>query len=74
MDANTEKLLKVRSLYIEAADNLLIRRFFDTSSLNMLDEKIQVLTDLANGKKPIDIPNFYKVLEKYPTDPNGLWD
>lgn len=45
--------------------------FLDLDSNEMLDEKIEVLTDLLNGKNINDIPNFYKILELYPTD---MWD
>ena len=69
-----KKLFKVQELLVEIPFDFLIFRFFDGSSTKLLDEKIQVLTDLKNGKKPMDIPNYYKVLEKYPTDPNELWD
>ena len=68
-----KKLMKVRDLLWEIPYNRLVRLFFDTSSTKMLDEKIQVLTDLKNGKQPIDIPNFYKVLENYPPD-HLMWD
>lgn len=67
-----EKIIKIRHLLNEVDDNL-VREFFDIESENLLDEKIQVLTDLKNGKKPNEIPDYYKVLELYPKD-GVLWD
>jgi hypothetical protein len=32
----------------------------------LLDEKIEVLTALKEGKHISDIPNFYDILELYP--------
>ena len=48
-------------------------RFFDVDSDKMLDEKIEVLTALKNGKTISEIPKFYDILELYP-DENELWD
>lgn len=64
-----DKKLKVLELLSQVYDPLL--EFFDVDSDKMLDEKIEVLTDLKNGKSVSDIPNFYNVLENYPT---GIWD
>lgn len=66
-----QKIVKINTLLIEVDDEFL--RFFDTSSTKMLDEKIQVLTDLKNGKTISEIPNFYDILELYPGD-NVHWD
>ena len=74
MDEIMEKKIQLDKLYGYAACDPLIRRFFDDESEEMLDEKIQVFTDLKNGKAPIDIPNYYKILELYPTDPHLIWD
>lgn len=69
-----KKKLKIMQLLPKAkAHNYFVRRFFDIDSDEMLDEKIQVLTDLANGKKMIEIPNFYNILELYPKD-GEMWD
>ena len=68
-----KKLFKVKELLAEIPFDLLVIRFFDSNSTKMLDEKIQVLTDLKNGKNPINIPNYYKVLENYPPK-SVLWD
>lgn len=48
-------------------------QFFDAESDAMIDEKIQVLTDLCAGKSIADIPDFYKVLELMP-GPGQHWD
>lgn len=50
-----------------------IDNFFDLESDKMLDEKIEVLTALKDGKQIKDIPNFYKVLELMPED-GQKWD
>ena len=47
--------------------------FFDIESDKLLDEKIEVLTALANGKTPSEITNYYEVLELYPKD-DEIWD
>ena len=41
----------------------LLDEFFNPYSLEMLDDKIEVLTALKNGKKEDEIPKFYDVLE-----------
>ena len=64
-----EKKIKIMQLLSEIYEPLL--EFFDVDSDKMLDEKIKVLTDLKNGKQIADIPNFYDILELYPTD---MWD
>lgn len=46
-------------------------KYFNTESEELLDEKIEVLTAIKQGKKIKDIPNFYKVLEDLPED---MWD
>lgn len=66
-----EKWIKMADLYTKVNDPM-IYQFFDLDSEKMLDEKIQVLTALAEGKAPADIPNYYKVLELLPTD--QPWD
>ena len=64
-----EKKIKIMQLLSEIYEPLL--EFFDVDSDKMLDKKIKILTDLKNGKKIADIPNFYDILELYPTD---MWD
>lgn len=66
-----EKWIKVADLYSKVNDPM-IHRFFDLDSEKLLDEKIQVLIALLDGKAPADIPNYYKVLELLPTDQH--WD
>lgn len=67
-----EKKIKIFEL-LASIDDLLINKFFDVESDEMLDEKIEVLTALANGKKPIEIPKYYDILELYPKD-GQIWD
>ena len=64
-----EKKIKILELLTKTDEPML--EFFDVNSDKMLDEKIKVLTDLKNGKTIADIPNFYDILELYPTD---MWD
>ena len=64
-----DKKIKILGLLTEVYDPML--KFFNSDSDKMLDEKIQVLTDLKNGKTISDIPNFYEILEDYPA---GMWD
>ena len=66
-----EKMLKVEELYTEVF-GIPELKYFDLSSEDLLDEKIEVLTQLKKGKKIGEIPNFYEVLEKLPKD--GIWD
>ena len=62
---------KVHQLLTEVSD-VLLDRFFDLDSENLLDEKIEVLTALKNGKKPEEIPKYYAILEKFTSDQH--WD
>ena len=59
-----EKLMKVHALFAEVSD-VLVDRFFDADSEELLDEKIEVLTALKDGKPPDQIPNYYSVLENF---------
>lgn len=47
--------------------------YFDVDSKELLDEKIEVLQALKDGKAISEIPNFYKVLELLPPD-GEIWD
>ena len=47
--------------------------FFNLDSDELLDEKIEVLTALKEGKSISEIPKFYDILELYPKD-NRRWD
>lgn len=47
-------------------------KYFNLDSDELLDEKIEVLTQIKEGKNIAEIPNFYKVLENLPED--DMWD
>lgn len=64
-----DKKIKILELLSQVYDPML--EFFDIDSDKMLDDKIEVLTDLVNGKTISQIPKFYDVLELYPKD---MWD
>ena len=67
-----EKMIQVMELYAEV-DDFLVHKFFDMNSEEMLDLKIEVLTQLKNGVPPAKIPDYYSILELYPE--NGtIWD
>ena len=69
-----KKKIEIQILYLQVYFmDKLIRDFFDLESDKLLDEKIQVLTDIMNGKKPSEIPNYYDILELYPKD-GTFWD
>ena len=71
------KLDEIDRLMVECSDYL-VHRFFDHESLKMLDDKIEVLRRLNAGERPDKIPNYYKILEKYPSSTGKsattLWD
>lgn len=68
-----EKMLKVEDLYAKViARGIPELKYFVLSSEELLDEKIEVLTQLNKGKTIEEIPNFYEVLEKLPKE--GVWD
>lgn len=72
-----EKSVKVHQLFIEVEFPPMLSQFFDLDSDELLDEKIEVLTALKNGKQIADIPNFYGILELYPKGDDGTsthWD
>ena len=64
-----DKKIKILELLSQVYDPML--DFFDVDSDKMLDEKIEVLTDLVSGKTIAEIPKFYEVLELYPDE---MWD
>lgn len=66
-----EKLMKVYALLAEVSD-VLVDRFFDVDSEELLDEKIEVLTALKDGKSPDQIPHYYSILESF--NPDQHWD
>ena len=55
-----------------SVDDDLIRRYFDPGSDELLDEKIEVLTSLKEGKTISEIPKYYDILELLPKE--GVWD
>ena len=67
-----EKKMKVVELFFKVY-NPLLANFFDLESDEMLEEKIEVLTELVSGKTISEIPNFYGILERYPKD-EEIWD
>ena len=67
-----EKWLKVMELLPQVKDPM-IHAFFDTDSEKLLDEKIEVLTALIEGKNPSEIPNYHDILELKPDD-ESHWD
>lgn len=68
-----EKKAKVLDLLFEV-DSYEVSQFFDVDSDKMLDDKIEVLTALKNGKTIAEIPKFYKVLELMPKGEGEIWD
>ena len=66
-----EKKAKILDLLF-GVDCYEVDQFFDVDSDEMLDEKIDVLTALNDGKTIAEIPHFYDVLEFYPKD--EIWD
>lgn len=63
-----EKHLQIDKLYIDVSGNEYLLKFLDLESDRLLDEKIEVLTQLKEGKTIEEIPNFYDILENYPQD------
>lgn len=67
------KWLKMSELYTEVvALGIPELRYFDFDSEKLLDEKIEVFTQLKEGKNIGEIPNFYNILELMPK--SGIWD
>ena len=69
-----EKSVKVCQLFSEVEFPPMLTQFFDLNSDELLDEKIEVLTALKEGKQIADIPNFYDILELYPNGEDTHWD
>ena len=67
-----EKHMKINELYPYLAEVPMFMKYFDSESDQMLDEKIQVLEALKEGKNIKDIPHFYEVFELLPEE--GIWD
>ena len=73
MDRETiEQKEKILNLLFDV-DCYEVSKFFDTESDKMLDDKIEVLTALKNGKTIGEIPKFYKILELMPKN-GDIWD
>ena len=68
-----EKKSKIMDLLFEV-DSYEVAQFFDVDSDKMLDDKIEVLTALKEGKTIAEIPKFYDVLELMPKGKDELWD
>lgn len=66
-----EKKAEIMDLLMEVDDQL-ISKFFDVDSNDLLDEKLEVLKAIKDGKAPGDIEKYYEVLELYPED--EMWD
>lgn len=73
MKSKYEKCVKVRKLFFEVDFPPMLIKFFDLDSDELLDEKIDVLIALKEGKQIFEIPNFYDILELYPKD-GEYWD
>lgn len=69
------KKAKIDDLWRDVYFPPMLIQFFDSESDKLLDEKIEVLTALKEGRQISDIPNFYDILELYPKDGTGThWD
>lgn len=68
MDWNTIRRYEAMLKLLDDVDDPMVSRFFDRESFEMIDEKVEVLQSLRDGKFPAGIPNYYKILEKYPRD------
>lgn len=66
-----EKQVKIGELF-KYAVGMPEMKYFNLDSDELLDEKIEVLTALKEGKTIEEIPNFYRVLENLPEE--GIWD
>lgn len=67
------KKARIDDLLTEIEFPPMLLQFFDSDSDKLLDEKIEVLTGLKEGKQISDIPNFYDILELYPGE-GVYWD
>ena len=67
-----EKKNIIQGLLVKINDPL-FHKFFDEDSDKLLDEKINVLNQLFNGKPPDEIEHYYDVLELYPAE-GMMWD
>lgn len=67
-----EKKNIIQGLLVKINDPL-FHKFFDEDSDELLNEKIDVLNKLFNGKTPDEIEHYYDVLELYPAE-GKMWD
>lgn len=67
-----EKLNILFKLFADCDDQLMLK-FLDLDSEKMLDDKIDVLSKLNAGVKPVDIKKYYDILELYPKE-DVIWD
>lgn len=65
------KEIKLNELLCYLTDFPMLIKYFDVESDKMLDEKIEVLEKVKQGKKIDEIPNFYDIFELLP---KGHWD
>lgn len=68
-----KKSIRISELLGEVDFPPMMMQFFDLDSDKLLDEKIEVLTALKEGKTISEIPKFYDILELYPKD-DTHWD
>lgn len=68
-----KKHFEMLQLSIKVRDYV-FNKFFDIESMEMLDEKIEVMKQIIDGRPIDEIKNYYKVLELYPKDDTILWD
>lgn len=66
-----DKYLQMLDLLLQVHDPT-IARFLDIESEDQLDDKIEVLTDLKEGKTPAQIPKYYSILPDM--DKEQHWD
>ena len=66
-----EKKIQIKDL-LSYAIGIPEKKYLNLDSDELLDEKIEVLTQIKEGKTIAEIPNFYKVLEDLPED--DMWD
>ena len=69
--AYDSKCLKIELTYCLGSEPYIHKIHYLPKKL-VLDEKIEVLTALKDGKPPDQIPNYYSVLENF--SPDQHWD
>ena len=68
-----EKKERIMDLLFQVDFPPMFMQFFDLESDELLDEKIEVLESLKDGKQIEDIPKFYDILELQP-EKDAHWD